>query len=148
MNVETCLARMDRVVEDYLADAEKLERSRKPSELFGLKFGPADDPLHERFARDMAALLAGFADEEPDSAALRTVMTKLFGAAKQYPEPKSAAWMLVAVQGLARELIPALNREDAAALAKAYEAAWPRRARLPVQDDVLKDLKKASSAHL
>jgi len=144
MNVENCLARMDRVIGDYLADAEKLERNRKPSELFGLKFGPADDPLHARFAEDMAALLSDFAAEKPDSAALRPVLEKLFGAAGQHPEPRSAAWMLIAVQGLARELIPALSREDAAALAKDYESAWPRRARLPVQDEVLKILKKAA----
>jgi hypothetical protein len=144
MNLEFYLSRMDRLFEDYIADAWKLERNRKPNELFGLKFGPSDDPLHERFARDMAELMGGFAAEGPDSAALRAVLKKLFGAAKAYPEPRSAHWMLVAVQGLSKELIPGLSREDAAALAKDYEAAWPRRSRLPVQDDVLKLLKKAA----
>ena len=144
MNIDFYLARMERLTEDYLADANKLERSRKPNELFGLKFGPSDDPLHERFAKDLAELMKDFAAGEPDSAALRAVLEKLFGAAGQHPEPRSAAWMLIAVQGLARELIPALSREDAAALAKDYESVWPRRARLPVQDEVLKILKKAA----
>ena len=144
MNLDYYLARMDRLLDDYLDAAWKQERSRKPSELFGLKFGPSDDPLHDSFAGDMAELLGNFASEHPDSAALRSVLTKLFGAAKAYPEPKSAYWMLVAVQGLSRELIPGLSREDAAALAKSYETVWPRRARLPVQDDVLKALKKAA----
>ena len=144
MNIDFYLARMERLTEDYLADADKLERSRKPNELFGLKFGPSDDPLHERFAKDLAELMKDFAAEEPDSAALRAVLEKLFGAAKTYPEPRSAHWMLVAVQGLSKELIPGLSREDAAALAKDFEAAWPRRSLLPVQDDVLKLLKKAA----
>ena len=144
MNIDFYLARMDRLTEDYLADADKQERSRKPNELFGLKFGPSDDPLHERFAKDLAELMKDFAAGEPDSVALRAVLEKLFGAAKTYPEPRSAHWMLVAVQGLSKELIPGLSREDAAALAKDYEAAWPRRSRLPVQDDVLKLLKKAA----
>lgn len=144
MNLDYYAARMDRLLEDYLDAAWNQERNRKPSELFGLKFGPSDDPLHDAFARDMAALLGGFVSEKPDSASLRTVLAKLFGAAKEYPEPKSAHWMLVAIQGLAGELIPELSREDAAVLAKDYEAAWPRRTRLPVQDDVLKALKKAA----
>jgi hypothetical protein len=92
----------------------------------------------------MAALLSDFASEKPDSAALRPVLEKLLRAAKDHPEPKSAYWMLVAVQGLSRELIPGLSREDAAALMKDYERTWPRHTRLPVQDDVLKALKKAA----
>ena len=133
MNLDYYSARMDRLLEDYLNAAWQQERNRKPSELFGLKFGPSDDPLHDRFAQDMAAVLSDFAG-----------LAKLFSVAKENPDPKSAHWMLVAIQGLARDLIPGLSREDAAALAKDYESAWPRRARLPVQDDVLKAVKKAS----
>jgi len=144
MNLDYYAARMNRLLEDYLDAAWQQERNRKPSELFGLKFGPSDDPLHDSFAKDMAELLGGFASEKPDSTSLRTVLAKLFGAAKEYPDPKSAHWMLVAIQGLAKELIPCLSREDAAALAENYESAWPRRARLPVQDDVLRALKKAA----
>ena len=144
MNRESSLACMDRILEASLRAADRQERNRKPSELFGLKFGPSDDPLHDRFAQDMAALLSDFASEKPDSAALRPVLEKLWRAAKDHPEPKSAYWMLVAVQGLSRELIPGLSREDAAALMKDYERTWPRHARLPVQDDVLKRLKKAA----
>jgi len=144
MNLEFILTRMDRILEDYLVAADQQERNRKPNELFGLKFGPSDDPLHDRFAGDMAALLSDFASEKPESAALRPVLEKLFGAAKENPDPKSAYWMLVAIQGLSRELIPGLSREDAAALLRDYERTWPRRARLPVQDDVLKALKKAA----
>lgn len=144
MKLDYYLARMDRLLEDYLAAAEQQERNRKPSELFGLKFGPADDPLHDRYAKDMAALLSDFAAEQPDSADLRTVLEKLYALAKENPEPKSAFWMLVAVQGLSRELIPGLKPEDAAALTRDYESAWPRRTRLPVQDEVLKLLKKAA----
>ena len=144
MNIDYYLARMERLTEDYLADADKLERSRRPNELFGLKFGPSDNPLHERFAKDMAELMGAFAAEEPDSAALRAVLKKLLSTAKANPEPRSAYWMLIAVQGLSKELIPGLSREDAAALAKDYESAWPRHSRLPVQDDVLRALKKAA----
>ena len=144
MNLDYYLARMEKLLDDYLAAADQQERNRKPSELFGLKFGPADDPLHDRFAGNMAALLSDFGSDGPDSTQLRALLNKLYSAAKDNPEPRSAYWMLVAIQGLSRELIPSLSREDAAALAKDYESAWPRRARLPVQDDVLKTLKKVA----
>lgn len=144
MNIDFYLSRMERLLEEYLSAAEKLERSRRPTELFGLKFGPSDDPLHERFAEDMTALLSDFAAEGTGSAATRAVLEKLLLAAQNYPKPVSAHWMLVAVQGLARNLIPGLSRADAAALARDYEVAWPRRARLPVQDQILKALKKAA----
>ena len=144
MNLDFYLARMDRLLNDYLSDCEKQERNRRPTELFGLKFGPSDDPLHERFGQALGELLSDFAAEKPDSAALYTVLEKLFGFAERYTEPKIAHWMLIAVQGLSKTLIPGLDREHAAALLKDYEAAWPRRARMPVQDEIVKLLKKAA----
>ena len=72
------------------------------------------------------------------------MLGKLYRAPLDHPEPKSAYWMLVAVQGLTKELIPGLDRDDAAALAGSYEADWPRHTRLPVQDTLLKLLKKTA----
>ena len=144
MNLDFYLARMDRLLNDYLSDCEKRDRNRRPTELFGLKFGPSDDPLHERFGQALGELLSDFAAEKPDSAALYTVLEKLFGFAERYTEPKIAHWMLIAVQGLSKTLIPGLGREHAAVLLKDYESAWPRRARMPVQDEIVKLLKKAA----
>ena len=72
------------------------------------------------------------------------MLEKLFGFAERYTEPKIAHWMLIAVQGLSKTLIPGLGREHAAVLLKDYESAWPRRARMPVQDEIVKLLKKAA----
>ena len=141
MNTDFYLARLDRLTEEYLADCEKLERARKPTEMFGLKFGAPTDPRHDRFLEDMGDLLGDFAAAEPDSAAVRGLLETLYSLPLRRPEPKSAYWMLVAVQGLTRELIPRLGREDAAALLKAYESAWPRRMRLPVQTELVKLLR-------
>ncbi len=144
MNIDTYLERLERLLEDYLRDAEELEKNRKPTELFGLKFGPADDRRHARFSEDAAALVRELAAAKPDSAGARAFLEALWNAPRRHPEPRSACWMLVAAQGLSQELIPLLSREDAAALAAAYERAWPRRARLPVQDGVLKALRRAA----
>ena len=144
MNRDFYRARLDRLLEDYLADCEKLERARKPTEMFGLKFGAPTDPRHDRFLEDMGDFLGDFAAEGPDSAAVRELLESLYSLPLRHPEPKSAYWMLVAVQGLTRELIPRLGREDAAALLKAYESAWPRRLRLPVQTELVRLLRTAA----
>ena len=90
----------------------------------------------------MAALLSDFAAEKPDSAALRPVLEKLFGAAGQHPEPRSAAWMLIAVQGLTRPLLPLLSASDAGTVCALLEKIFPRSQRLPVQDELRRELRK------
>ncbi len=142
MQKDVLLARLERLYADYLSAAVEVEKNRKLTDLFGLKNGPADDPCHDRFAQSLAGLLSDFAAEAPDSEARRAVLSYLFEAPKRNPEPKSAYWMLVAVHGLARDLIGGLNTGDAAALAERYEAFYPRRARLPVQDEVLRALRQ------
>ena len=144
MNLDFYLARLDRLLEDYLADCVKIERGRKPTEMFGLKFGAPSDPRHDRFIQDMTELLGDFAAEGPDSAALRRMLEAVYTAPLEHPEPKSAYWMLIAVQSLTRDLIYGLNRGDAAALSKSYESAWPRRMRLPVQTELIKLLRTAA----
>lgn len=146
MNTEFYLARIERLLEEYLSDCDRLARERKPNELFGLKFGPSDNPRHERFAEDMAAFFGDFAAQDPDSGAVRALLGKLYRAPEDYPGTRSAYWMLIAVQAHTRELIPLLEKQDAAALLKDYERLWPRHMRLPVQDELLKLLKKASAS--
>lgn len=144
MNEEFYLARMERLLDEYLEDCRKLERERKPTELFGLKFGAADHPRHDRFAQDLGDLLRDFAAQAPDSGAVRSILDALYRAPAENPQPLNAYWMLIAVQAHTRELIPLLEKQDAAALLKDYERRWPRHMRLPVQDELVKRLKKTA----
>ena len=138
MRKELILARLETLYDDYLRTVDKLERERKPADgLLGLRPGPADDPCHDRFAADLAELLRDFAADGADSAAARAVLETVYAAPLKHPEPKSSYWMLVAVQGLTRDLIAELSPEDAAALAARYAADYPRRVRLPVQKELL-----------
>ena len=89
MNLDFYLARMDRLLNDYLSDCEKQERNRRPTELFGLKFGPSDDPLHERFGQALGELLSDFAAEKPDSAALYTVLKSSSALRSDTPNRRS-----------------------------------------------------------
>ena len=146
MHKEAFLARLDSLYEDYLSTVLRLERDRKLGDgIFGIRPGPADDPCHDRFAADLQGLLEELDSDGADSSLRREVMEKIFAAPLRSPDPKSYYWMLVAVQGLTRILIPGLSSEDADALAEKYEKDYPRRERLPVQADILKLLQQAGT---
>ena len=130
---------------NYLGEAEQVERARRPGDgLFGFGKKPADDPCHDRFAADIKQWLDDFRRSKPDSAEIRGVLEFVYCAPKNHPEPKSAYWMLIAVQSLTKELIPMLNRTDAAALAEAYTGLYKRRERMPAQKQLLDALNKAA----
>ncbi len=146
MRKEFVLARLETLYGDYLKTVEKLERERRPGEgMFGFRPGPADDPCHDRFASDLGDLLRDFAAEEPDSDARRAVLETVYAAPLERPSPKSAYWMLIAVQSLTRDLIGGLSTEDADAVAARFAADYPRSARMPVQNELLALLEKRGS---
>lgn len=113
---------------------------------FGAKGGPKDDPCHDRFAAQLRELLTEFASSAPELSEIRQMLACLFQAPRQAEVPGSAYWMLLAVQGLGLDLIAKLSPGDAAALAAAYERDHPRRMRFPVQNQVLRELKRRSKA--
>ena len=70
-------------------------------------------------------------------------MEYIYDAPVQNPDPKSAYWMLIAVQGLTKDLIGGLSQEDADALAAHFAEQYPRSQRMPNQNDLLKLLRQA-----
>ena len=141
--METCLARLEALYRDYIETVRELERIRKIGDgLFGLRPGPEDDPCHDRFAAELDALLRDFAAASPGSEDCAAVLRYLFTAPEAWRELKSAYWMLIAVQGLGAGLIERLNAADAGELEALYAARWPRRERLPVQTQILKQLQR------
>ena len=130
----------------YEETVEELERKRKPGEgVFGLKGGPADNPCHDRFAEELRACFADFAARRPESAEAREVLALAYAEPVAYRGPRCAYWMLIAVQGLTKELIPFLSPEDADALAERFEADYRPCDRLPVQIELIELLHKAGS---
>ena len=136
------LQEVQELYRSYIVKAEELERSRKFSDgLFGIGAKPADDPCHTRFAEDLEQLLNRQAGEVflPGEAA--AVLEYIWFLPLEYREPASIYWMLLAVHGLTEPLIGALSPEERAALAQKYGKAYPRWDRLPVQKNILKELK-------
>ena len=135
------LSRIEALYDAYLLTAAELEKNRKFGDgILGLRPGPADDPCHQHFAGELEALLRECA-AEASSAEAAEILQLLLDKADDKRMPLSAYWMLIAVQGLGRELIGLLNPGDAAVLLTFYRRRYPRRVRLPVQDQILKQLK-------
>lgn len=141
--MESRLSRLEALYHDYIDTVRELERNRKLGDgLFGIKPGPADDPCHDRFAADAEKLLKEFGDTSPASEDCAAVLRYLFTAPEAWQELTSAYWMLIAVQGFGADLIGYLDPADAKALAELYSAHYPRQNRLPVQNKILKELKR------
>lgn len=139
---QSCVAAMRMLRERYLDKVRELERNRKPAEgIFGLKGGPADDPCHEQYADELASLLEAFLAEGPDSGSTRRVLEELYAPPPKNDVPRSAYWMLIAVQGLCPELIEQLDTGDARELEERFSASYRRRERMPNQQKILKALK-------
>ena len=146
--MDRILYRLSSLYDGYLETVNRLESERKLGEgMFGLRPGPADNPCHDRFAEDLEYLLQELTPGETDSALLRTVMEYIYDAPVQNPDPKSAYWMLIAVQGLTKNLIAGLSQEDADALAAHYAEQYPRSQRMPIQNDLLKLLRQAGGGN-
>lgn len=124
--------------EGYDAEFYALEDQRRGTAgIFGLLGGPRDYPCHRRFSQELEGLLRQAPPEEASP-----ILDYIYFAPQARPGRRDAVyWMLMAVHGLTRDLIPRLPPEDARRLLERYEAAYPRRDRLPVQKTIISALK-------
>ena len=137
------LARLRALYEAYLDKTAALERSQKfGAGWFGLKGGVADDPCHDRFAEELHGFFEDLSASGAESADVREIMEYVISAPQTADAPRAAYWMLIAVQGLTRPLLPLLSAADAGAVGAHLEKLFPRSKRLPVQDELLRALGK------
>ena len=135
------------LIEAYVAEAERLEREKKPGDgLMGLTPGPKDDPCHDRFAADLERLLGELASQRLSSGEVREALSLIYRAPLEHPQPLTAYWMLKAVHGMTCELAALLTREDAQRLREAYVRDYRPWDRLPSQKQALAALEKARKA--
>ena len=90
----------------------------------------------EQWTKDF---LAGVHEQSAVFEAVRFMLT-VPTAHKEEP----SYWFMYAAQGLSREMIPRLSREQCAELWVFYDERYPRRDRMPVQKEIYKLLKKGA----
>ena len=144
---EDALSRQRELYESYLKEVELLELNRKPGAgIFGMKGGPADDPCHDRFAERLRALYEELLAQGLESDAARALMAFACTAPLGGDVPRTAYWMLIAVQSLTQPLVSRICPADAAALVELYEKSFRRNERMPVQIKLIKELRSAAKA--
>lgn len=136
------LTKIQTLYRDYDMEYRELERTRKPGAgLLGLGGGPKDDPCHERFAASLEGMLREAAETSPGEAG--DILEFIWFTQTAPPKGWDAgSWMRLAVHSLTPPLISRLSQEEAAGLLERYQAAYPRRTRLPAQEAVVSTLKK------
>lgn len=104
---------------------------------------PRTDPCNKIFYEGVGKWVDDFMADRPDrGTALEAARFILEAAAQNRKTPMY--WYYLVSQGYVQKLIPALSSQDCAALYEWYGKTYPRKERLPINDELYKALKKAA----
>ena len=127
---------------EYGEKVRDLEKNRRFFDgVLGFGKHPSDDPCHEVLDRK-AESLAARAGEGADPEDRENLILAVLAAAAEYEGPEYARLMLCAAQRHLEPLIPRMDPAARAEAARWYEKTYPRRGRMPVQEALLKKMKK------
>lgn len=132
-----------RIYAEYLAETVRMEAEKKITDgLLGFGKGLGSAPTHDLFSDRLDQALVSLAANSPASQEALEVLRFIYDAPKTHQDNALAYWMLMAVHALTDKLIVFLSQENAAALAAAYQDAFPRAERLPAQNKIAELLRK------
>lgn len=129
--------------DQYQAQAREVHKKAPAfAGIFGLGNDPRRHPCHEQFYADVEKWIAEFLQSQPEPQQAMEVARFLTERPKENPSQDSY-WFMYASMGFVRNLIPLMAKEDCKVLAEKMSALYPRRERMPVQQQTLKLLQKA-----
>ena len=115
----------------------------KASPLAGV-WGLGNDPRHDRCHEDFFEAVQGWVERfDGDAAAAREAVQWILGESAAQKQNRDVYWFLFAAHKLTLQLIPRLDPADSMALFGWYDKHFPKKERLPAQQQVWKALKKA-----
>ena len=129
----------------YDAEAALVRRQSSLTDgLFGFGKDPKNHPCHELFYEDNGKWTRTFLKTRPDTKDSFEAIRFLIAAPKEYSNRESY-WMMCAAQGWCRELVDLLDADGCAKLRGLFDELYPKRDRMPVQEELYKALKKRSA---
>ena len=140
--VNTLLACM----ENYNEAVKKMTAKLRPGDgLLGFGRDPKRDPCHMEFYEAVGEAVGRMVQEGLTPAEAEETVRFLVTLAQEDRYFDLTQPMREAVQGHARTLVPLLEPETARELAAWYNKTYPRRRRLPVQNQLLKELERRAN---
>ena len=134
--------------ETYIQDVKKVYKDAKPMDgLFGWGDDPRKDPCHMRFYEDMEQWTREFLAAAPEREDVYEAVRFILETPAEH-RSSHCFWFMYAAQGMTREMIPRLTAEQCAGLRESYDGHYPKRDRMPVQNEVYKLLKKGAGRRL
>ena len=128
----------------YDEEATQVRKNSSPADgLFGFGNDPKNHPCHVMFYDDVGKWVQAFLATQPDAQASFEAARFLIGAPVEC-SGKETYWMMYAAQGWCRDLVKHLDADGSAALRDLFDELYPRRDRMPVQQELYKALKKGA----
>ena len=128
----------------YDEEATLVRKKASPADgLFGFGNDPKNHPCHELFYEDIGKWTEAFLQTGPDARDALAAARFLIEAPKTCGSRESY-WMMYAAQGWCRELVNRLDAYGCAELKALFDELYPKRDRMPVQQELYKALKKGA----
>lgn len=128
----------------YDEEATLVRKKASPADgLFGFGNDPKNHPCHELFYEDIGKWTETFLKTEPNARDALAAARFLIEAPKTCGSRESY-WMMYAAQGWCRELVNRLDADGCAELKALFDELYPKRDRMPVQQELYKALKKGT----
>ena len=128
----------------YDEEATLVRKKASPADgLFGFGNDPKNHPCHELFYEDIGKWTKAFLETKPNAQDALAAARFLIEAPKTRASRESY-WMMYAAQGWCRELVGLLDAAGCAELRTLFDELYPKRDRMPVQQELYKALKKGA----
>ena len=128
----------------YDEEATLVRKKASPADgLFGFGNDPKNHPCHELFYEDIGKWTKDFLETQPDARDSFDAARFLIAAPKEIAGRESY-WMMYAAQGWCRELVGLMDAAGCAQLRTLFDELYPKRDRMPVQQELYKALKKGT----
>ena len=128
----------------YDEEATLVRKKASPADgLFGFGNDPKNHPCHELFYEDIGKWTEAFLQTGPDARDALAAARFLIEAPKTCGSRESY-WMMYAAQGWCRELVCRLDAEGCGKLRDVFDDLYPKRDRMPVQQELYKALKRGT----